>query len=250
MMEQPCLPPLLLLLGRCSWDTVEFVIQMGMSCLASSSINCDLYINNGKAIREATICFMMDPQIWKESLLCSVFLRDLTGSIDMIDTLIATLCSFDINMKGPDGIQGPIYVGTGCVFRRQALHVFVASAVLKDGAVPRKRKPCVFVERSHSSLPKVLAGVNANLTVTSKAADDGAFSELYISKWTTLLIPPTILQIINIVGVIVGISDAISNGYDSWGPLFGRLFFALWSLFICPFVHLYPLLKGVAWEER
>ncbi|CAG7898954.1 unnamed protein product [Brassica rapa] len=54
-------------------------------------------------------------------------------------------------MKGPDGIQGPIYVGTGCVFRRQALHVFVASAVLKDSAVPRKRKPCVFVERSHSS---------------------------------------------------------------------------------------------------
>ncbi|CAN7033779.1 unnamed protein product, partial [Brassica rapa subsp. trilocularis] len=61
-----------LLLGRCSWDTdtVEFVIRMGMSCLASSSINCDLYINNSKAIREA-ICFIMDPQIWKESLLCS-----------------------------------------------------------------------------------------------------------------------------------------------------------------------------------
>lgn len=27
-----------------------------------------------------------------------------------------------INMKGLDGIQGPIYVGTGCVFRRQALY--------------------------------------------------------------------------------------------------------------------------------
>lgn len=25
-------------------------------------------------------------------------------------------------MKGLDGIQGPIYVGTGCVFRRQALY--------------------------------------------------------------------------------------------------------------------------------
>lgn len=29
---------------------------------------------------------------------------------------------FQINMKGLDGIQGPIYVGTGCVFRRQALY--------------------------------------------------------------------------------------------------------------------------------
>lgn len=31
-----------------------------------------------------------------------------------------------INMKGLDGIQGPIYVGTGCVFRRQALYGFDA----------------------------------------------------------------------------------------------------------------------------
>ncbi|KAL0304984.1 UNVERIFIED_CONTAM: Cellulose synthase A catalytic subunit [UDP-forming] [Sesamum angustifolium] len=29
---------------------------------------------------------------------------------------------FDINMKGLDGIQGPVYVGTGCVFNRQALY--------------------------------------------------------------------------------------------------------------------------------
>ena len=25
-------------------------------------------------------------------------------------------------MRGLDGIQGPVYVGTGCVFRRQALY--------------------------------------------------------------------------------------------------------------------------------
>lgn len=35
-------------------------------------------------------------------------------------------------MKGLDGIQGPIYVGTGCVFRRQALYGFDA---------PVKKKP-------------------------------------------------------------------------------------------------------------
>ncbi|KAL0432298.1 UNVERIFIED_CONTAM: Cellulose synthase A catalytic subunit [UDP-forming] [Sesamum latifolium] len=37
----------------------------------------------------------------------------------------------------------------------------------------------------------------------------------------------------------VGISDAINNGYESWGPLFGKLFFAIWVI-----VHLYPFLKG------
>ncbi|KAK4256759.1 hypothetical protein QN277_006443 [Acacia crassicarpa] len=93
-------------------------------------------------------------------------------------------------------------------------------------------------------LLKVLAGVDTNFTVTSKAADDGEFSELYVFKWTSLLIPPTTLLIINIVGVVVGVSDAINNGYDSWGPLFGRLFFALWVI-----IHLYPFLKGLLGKQ-
>uniref|UniRef100_A0A2N9HJC7 Cellulose synthase n=1 Tax=Fagus sylvatica TaxID=28930 RepID=A0A2N9HJC7_FAGSY len=93
-------------------------------------------------------------------------------------------------------------------------------------------------------LLKVLGGVNTAFTVTSKGADDGEFSELYIFKWTSLLIPPTTLLIINIVGVVVGISDAINNGYDSWGPLFGRLFFAFWVI-----VHLYPFLKGLLGKQ-
>jgi cellulose synthase A len=93
-------------------------------------------------------------------------------------------------------------------------------------------------------LLKVLAGVDTNFTVTSKAADDGEFSDLYLFKWTSLLIPPMTLLIINVIGVIVGVSDAISNGYDSWGPLFGRLFFALWVI-----IHLYPFLKGLLGKQ-
>ena len=34
-------------------------------------------------------------------------------------------------MKGLDGIQGPIYVGTGCVFRRQALYGYDAPKTKK-----------------------------------------------------------------------------------------------------------------------
>ncbi|CAH2075954.1 unnamed protein product, partial [Thlaspi arvense] len=479
------------------------------------NVDCDHYINNSKAIREA-MCFMMDPQSGKK--VCYVQFPQRFDGIDRHDRYSnRNVVFFDINMKGLDGIQGPIYVGTGCVFRRQALYgfdapkkkkppgktcncwpkwcclccglrkksktkakdkkqnpketskqihalenieegavvavsnvvkrsettqlklekkfgqspVFVASAVLQDGGVPRNASPAcllreaiqviscgyedktewgkeigwiygsvtediltgfkmhchgwrsvycmpkraafkgsapinlsdrlhqvlrwalgsveIFLSRHcpiwygyggglkwlerfsyinsvvypwtslplivYCSLPavclltgkfivpeisnyagilfmlmfisiavtgilemqwggvgiddwwrneqfwviggasshlfalfqgllKVLAGVNTNFTVTSKAADDGAFSELYIFKWTTLLIPPTTLLIINIIGVIVGVSDAISNGYDSWGPLFGRLFFALWVI-----VHLYPFLKGLLGKQ-
>ncbi|CAM8884002.1 unnamed protein product [Rhodiola kirilowii] len=93
-------------------------------------------------------------------------------------------------------------------------------------------------------LLKVLAGVNTNFTVTSKAADDGEFSELYLLKWTSLLIPPLTLLILNLIGVVVGISEAINNGYESWGPLFGRFFFAFWVI-----VHLYPFLKGLMGKQ-
>ena len=45
-------------------------------------------------------------------------------------------------MKGLDGIQGPIYVGTGCVFRKQALYGYDA---------PVKKKP---PRRTCNCLPK------------------------------------------------------------------------------------------------
>ncbi|PPS08185.1 hypothetical protein GOBAR_AA12453 [Gossypium barbadense] len=95
-------------------------------------------------------------------------------------------------------------------------------------------------------LLKVLAGIDTNFTVTSKASDeDGDFAELYMFKWTTLLIPPTTLLIINLVGVVAGISYAINSGYQSWGPLFGKLFFAFWVI-----IHLYPFLKGLMGRQN
>nr|GEV25637.1 cellulose synthase A catalytic subunit 4 [UDP-forming] [Tanacetum cinerariifolium] len=94
-------------------------------------------------------------------------------------------------------------------------------------------------------LLKVLGGVDTNFTVTSKAADDAEFGELYLFKWTTLLIPPTTLIIMNMVGVVAGVSDAINNGYGSWGPLFGKLFFSFWVI-----LHLYPFLKGLMGRQN
>ena len=90
-------------------------------------------------------------------------------------------------------------------------------------------------------LLRVLAGVNTNLTLTSRG---GANGEHYVFKWTSLLIPPTTLLVLNTIGVVIGISDAINNGYASWGPLFARLFFAFWVI-----AHLYPFLKGLLGKQ-
>ncbi|KAK4440073.1 Cellulose synthase A catalytic subunit [UDP-forming] [Sesamum alatum] len=92
---------------------------------------------------------------------------------------------------------------------------------------------------------KMLAGLDTNFTVTAKAAEDTEFGELYILKWTTVLIPPTTILIMNLVGVVAGFSDALNSGYESWGPLFGKVFFAFWVI-----LHLYPFLKGLMGRQN
>ncbi|RVW55285.1 Cellulose synthase A catalytic subunit 6 [Vitis vinifera] len=94
------------------------------------NVDCDHYINNSKALREA-MCFMMDPSLGKR--VCYVQFPQRFDGIDRHDRYSnRNIVFFDINMRGLDGIQGPIYVGTGCVFRRQALYGYDA---------PVKKKP-------------------------------------------------------------------------------------------------------------
>ncbi|WRX15087.1 Cellulose synthase - like 8 [Theobroma cacao] len=67
------------------------------------------------------MCFMMDLQIGRK--VCYVQVPQRFNGIDRHDLYANRyIVFFDINMKGLDGIQGPIYVGTRCVFRRQALY--------------------------------------------------------------------------------------------------------------------------------
>ncbi|CAN0885537.1 Cellulose synthase A catalytic subunit 7 [UDP-forming] [Linum grandiflorum] len=205
------------------------------------NLDRDHYLNNCKAVREA-MCFLMDFQFGKKLYMFSFH----KGSM--------------INMKGLDGIQGPVYVGTGCVFSRQALYGYdppisnlasiwflalflsiIATSVLElrwtgvsiEDLWRNEQYWVIGGVSAHlfavfQGLLKVLGGVDTNFTVTSKAADDSEFGDLYLFKWTTLLIPPTTLIILNPVW------------YGSWGPLFGKLFFAFWVI-----VHLYPFLKGL-----
>ncbi|XP_047315745.1 cellulose synthase A catalytic subunit 3 [UDP-forming]-like isoform X2 [Impatiens glandulifera] len=84
------------------------------------NLDCDHYINNSQAIREA-MCFMMDPNL--ERYVCYVQFPQRFDGIDRNDRYAnRNTVFFDINLRGLDGIQGPVYVGTGCVFNRTALY--------------------------------------------------------------------------------------------------------------------------------
>jgi cellulose synthase A len=92
---------------------------------------------------------------------------------------------------------------------------------------------------------KMIAGLDTNFTVTAKAADDTEFGELYLFKWTNVLIPPTTILVLNLVGMVAGFSDALNSGYEAWGPLFGKMFFSMWVI-----MHLYPFLKGLMGRQN
>ncbi|KAF7838126.1 cellulose synthase A catalytic subunit 7 [UDP-forming]-like isoform X2 [Senna tora] len=92
---------------------------------------------------------------------------------------------------------------------------------------------------------KAVAKVDINFSVLSKVPDDGEFRDLYTFRWTALLIPPTTITIINLVGIVAGFTDAINSGGQSWGALLGKLFFSFWVL-----VHLYPFLKGLMGRQN
>ncbi|KAK9167181.1 hypothetical protein Scep_002372 [Stephania cephalantha] len=83
--------------------------------------DCDHYIYNSLALREG-MCFMMDRS---GDRICYIqFLQRFEG-IDPSDRYANhNTVFFDGNMRALDGLEGPVYVGTGCLFRRFALYGF------------------------------------------------------------------------------------------------------------------------------
>lgn len=94
------------------------MIQVRVSAVLTNApyilnLDCDRYVNNSKAVREA-MCFMMDPSVGRD--VCYVQFPHRFDGIDRYANRNVVL--FDVNMKGLDGIQGPVYVGTGGCFYR------------------------------------------------------------------------------------------------------------------------------------
>ncbi|KAL7147207.1 hypothetical protein ABFS83_06G092600 [Erythranthe nasuta] len=92
-------------------------------------------------------------------------------------------------------------------------------------------------------LLKVVAGVEISFTLTSKSSgddDDDEFAELYVVKWTSLMIPPIVIIMVNLIAIAVGLSRTIYSVIPQWSRLLGGVFFSFWVL-----AHLYPFAKGL-----
>ncbi|KAK3019193.1 hypothetical protein RJ639_002965 [Escallonia herrerae] len=85
------------------------------------NLDCDHYIYNSMAIKEG-MCFMMDRG---GDRICYIQFPQRFEGIDPSDRYANhNTVFFDGNMRALDGLQGPVYVGTGCMFRRYALYGF------------------------------------------------------------------------------------------------------------------------------
>jgi len=92
-------------------------------------------------------------------------------------------------------------------------------------------------------LLKVIAGVDISFTLTSKSGGDDVddeFADLYIVKWTSLMIPPIVIMMVNLIAIAVGFSRTIYSEIPQWSKLLGGVFFSFWVL-----AHLYPFAKGL-----
>ena len=101
-----------------------------------------------------------------------------------------------INLRGLDGIQGPIYVGTGCVFRRQAFYGFDA---------PKAKKP---PSRTCNCLPKWLCGCCCSGRTKKKKKTNKPKSE--IKKMTTKTYVP--------LNALEGIEEGIEGNTSDLNP--------------------------------
>ncbi|XP_057445300.1 cellulose synthase-like protein D4 isoform X2 [Lotus japonicus] len=92
-------------------------------------------------------------------------------------------------------------------------------------------------------LLKVMAGIEISFTLTSKSGgeeDEDMFADLYIVKWSSLMIPPIVIAMMNVIGIAVAFSRTIYSANPQWSKFIGGAFFSFWVL-----AHLYPFAKGL-----
>ncbi|KAL5099905.1 hypothetical protein RYX36_004232 [Vicia faba] len=91
-------------------------------------------------------------------------------------------------------------------------------------------------------LLKVIAGIEISFTLTSKSSgdDEDDYADLHVIKWSSLMIPPLTIIMVNIIAVAVAVSKTIYSEDRKWSSLLGGIFFSFWVL-----SHLYPFAKGL-----
>lgn len=92
-------------------------------------------------------------------------------------------------------------------------------------------------------LLKVIAGIDISFTLTSKSSGEGEideFADLYVFKWTSLMIPPLTIMMVNLIAIAIAVARTIYSSSPEWSKLMGGAFFSIWVL-----LHLYPFAKGL-----
>ncbi|KAK3008133.1 hypothetical protein RJ639_014245 [Escallonia herrerae] len=94
------------------------------------------------------------------------------------------------------------------------------------------------------ALLKVIAGYDTSFTLTSKPATpddvDDEFAELYAFRYTSLMIPPVTIILLNVTAIAMGTFRTFYSPFPEWSKLLGGVFFSFWVL-----SHLYPFAKGL-----
>ncbi|XP_062227667.1 putative cellulose synthase A catalytic subunit 11 [UDP-forming] [Phragmites australis] len=86
-------------------------------------------------------------------------------------------------------------------------------------------------------------GFSTETVISSSLDDDGGGDSSDARKsvrWSNLMVPPASLLLGNLAGVVVAVSYGVDHGYQSWGPIIGKLALAGWVV-----AHLQGFLRGL-----
>lgn len=93
-------------------------------------------------------------------------------------------------------------------------------------------------------LTKVIFRRDISFKLTSKlpSGDEkkDPYADLYVVRWTPLMITPIIIIFVNIIGSAVAFAKVLDGEWTHWLKVAGGVFFNFWVLF-----HLYPFAKGI-----
>ncbi|KAJ6703089.1 CELLULOSE SYNTHASE-LIKE PROTEIN D1 [Salix viminalis] len=140
------------------------------------NLDCDHYFYNCQAIREG-MCFMMDRG---GDRVCYIQFPQRFEGIDPSDRYANhNTVFFDGSMRALDGLQGPVYVGTGCMFRRYALYGFLpprANEYLGVFGSTKRRAPDFKVPSEDESETQSLTS-HPDLNLPRKFGNSAMFNE-------------------------------------------------------------------------
>jgi cellulose synthase/poly-beta-1,6-N-acetylglucosamine synthase-like glycosyltransferase len=84
--------------------------------------------------------------------------------------------------------------------------------------------------------------ISFKLTSKQPAGDEkkDPYADLYVVRWTWLMVTPIIIILVNIIGSAVAFAKVLDGEWTHWLKVAGGVFFNFWVLF-----HLYPFAKGI-----